>query len=491
MPDGPIMLAFLASSNLTRPMPFKKEIPTTRHLPATDFHHVHFIGICGKGMAGLAISVHEMGLKVTGSDHEPYGASFQMLMQAGIIPNETFAAEFLEGADCVVVSRNYDRGNVEIEVALEKRIRLYSMPQFISDFFLQGRQNLVVAGTKGKTTTTAMLAKILSESKLDVGYFIGGALRDNGRTAQFPAALNVLEGDDYESSFWDPCPKFLYYWPETVVLTNIFLDHPEFHGGSDGSVAHFSRLIRQIPRSGCLIVGSRGELAARVVEAAPCQVQSVGFEEGDDFRIENWLQSGSGSSFSIAGVEFRLLLIGRYNALNAAMAAAAAQRYGVSLERSAEVLSSFPGVIGRQDLIGEVNGIHFYTDLAYLPECLGPVLESFRIRHPGSRTVLLYQPFIVNSMPGVDVQLAEAMKSCDLVLVANVYKLKMLPMKNPEFSDTLCRMLGERQTAWKRIGDLFEDAASVLTHLQPGDVVISIVHPRTISVMENLVAALK
>lgn len=442
-------------------------------------------------MAGLAISLHEMGIKVTGSDHEAYGESSQMLVQAGIVPNANFAAEFLERADCVIVSRNYNRGNVEIEAALEKKIRLYSMPQFISDFFLQGRQNLVVAGTKGKTTTTAMLAKIMSESKPDVGYFIGGTLRDNGRTARFPGSLNVLEGDDYESAFWDPSPKFLYYRPETVVLTNIFLDHPEFHEGADGTVAHFSRLICQVPRSGCLIMGSRGELAVRVAASAPCPVQYVGFEDGDDLQIKNWAQSQDGSSFSIAGIEFRLLLIGRYNALNAAMAAAAALRYGVPLERSAEVLSSFAGVVGRQQLIGVANGIHFYTDLAYLPECLGPVLESFRIRHPKSRLVLLYQPFIINAIPGVEASLVQAMKSCDLVLMANIYKSIMWPMQNTEFPDVICHLLGQQGTLWKRIGELDENIPSVITHLQPGDVLVSILHPRIISVMDNLVARLK
>jgi UDP-N-acetylmuramate: L-alanyl-gamma-D-glutamyl-meso-diaminopimelate ligase len=453
-------------------------------------HHVHFIGICGKGMAALAICLQELGVKVTGSDHEPYGELLETLTTSGIRPNSSFSPEFLRGADCVIVSRNYNRGNAEIEEALEQRMRVYSMPQFISDFFLQGQRNLVVAGTKGKTTTTAMLARILSQSKPDVGFFVGGTLRENASSARFPGKLNVLEGDDYESAFWDPNPKFLYYRPETVVLTNMYIDHPEVHGGADGEVANFNRLVCQLPRSGRLIVGSRGEMTTRVAAAAPCPVHFVGFDAADDIRIEDWKQSGESSSFMLGGVKFHLPLIGRYNALNAAMAAAAAQHYGVPLERTAELLSSFAGVIGRQQHVGTANGIRVYTDLAYLPECLGPVLESFRERDPQSRIVLLYQPFIVNTIPGIEIPLAVAMRGSDLVLVSDVYTLKIGPMRNFEFSNTLHRQLETQGIACHRIGDLCDELSAIRDQLRPGDVLVAILHPRALSLMDDLVASL-
>ncbi|WP_082408162.1 Mur ligase family protein [Verrucomicrobium spinosum] len=374
---------------------------------------VHFVGICGKGMSSLAVALHRAGVPVTGSD-EPlaYGEPVALLQAEGVPHRLEFHPDHVIGASKVVISRQYSRGNPEVEAVLAAQIPYYSLPQFILEHFLHGQKNVVVAGTKGKTTTTTMLAWILEQEGLSPGYFIGGVPKNQMPPGRFPGrGLNVIEGDDYETLFWDHSPKFAYYRPSTVLLTNVYPDHPEYHQGDGSSLNHFRTLMCQLPANGLLLTGDNGPLSRQVAEMAPCMRQRVGFEESADIRIHDWNQEEDGIQFTLGNTKFFLPVTGRHNALNAAMAAVAAEHHGVPLAHSAAHLSAFQGVQGRQDLVGSHRGIDLYRDLAYLPESLLLVQENFRLRFPDRRLVLLYQPFIVNGLPGKDSELSAVMSS--------------------------------------------------------------------------------
>lgn len=453
---------------------------------------VHFVGICGKGMSSLAVALHRAGIPVTGSD-EPtaYGEPVALLQAEGISHRLAFHPDHVIGAAKVVISRQYSRGNPEVEAVLAGQIPYYSLPQFILEHFLHGQKNLVVAGTKGKTTTTAMLARILEQEGLSPGYLIGGVPKDEMPPARFPGrGLNVIEGDDYETLFWDHSPKFAYYRPTTILLTNVYPDHPEYHQGDESSLGHFRTLICQLPANGLLLTGDDGPLSRLVAEMAPCKRQRVGFEESADVHISNWSQDEHGGHFTLAGTEFSLPVTGRYNALNAAMAATAADHHGVPLAHSAAHLSTFHGVQGRQDLVGSCDGIDLYRDLAYLPESLQIVLENFRLQFPDRRQVLLYQPFIVNGLPGKDAELAAVMSQFDLVLLADVFKPVLCAPVNPGFSDTVQGMLEAHATPVQRVGAVDQWTRTVPPCLEPGDVVLAIAHPKVQPLLTHIVEAL-
>ncbi|WP_050027491.1 Mur ligase family protein [Verrucomicrobium sp. BvORR034] len=452
---------------------------------------VHFIGICGKGMSSLAVALHRAGIPITGSD-EPtaYGEPVALLEAEGISFRREFHPDHLIGAAKVVISRQYSRGNLEVEAVLAGQIPYYSLPQFLLEHFLHGKKNLVVAGTKGKTTTTTMLAWILEQEGLSPGYLIGGVPKNVMPPGRFPGqGLNVIEGDDYETLFWDHSPKFAYYRPSTVLLTNVYPDHPEYHQGDESSLGHFRTLICQMPANGLLLTGDDGPLTRQVAEMAPCKRQRVGFEESADIRISNWNQEVNGIYFTLDRTEFFLPITGRHNALNAAMAAVAAEHHGVPLAHSATHLSTFQGVQGRQDLVGSRRGIDLYRDLAYLPESLLLVQENFRLRYPDRRLVLLYQPFIVNGLPGKDSELSVAMSQFDLVLLADVFKPVLCAPVNPGFSDTVHGMLVARATPTHRVGAVESWTQSVPPRLVPGDVVLAIAHPKVQPLLDHVVEA--
>lgn len=453
---------------------------------------VHFIGICGKGMSSLAVALHRAGIPVTGSD-EPtaYGEPVALLQAEGISHRLEFHPDHLIGASKVVISRQYSRGNPEVEAVLAGQIPYYSLPQFLLEHFLHGQKNLVVAGTKGKTTTTTMLAWILDQEGLSPGYLIGGVPKDGMPPARFPGqGLNVIEGDDYETLFWDHSPKFAYYRPSTVLLTNVYPDHPEYHKGDESSLGHFRTLICQLPANGLLLTGDDGPLTRQVAEMAPCKQLRVGFEESADIRVTHWNQDENGIHFILAGTEFTLPVTGRHNVLNAAMAASAAAHHGVPLAHSAAHLATFRGVQGRQDLVGSCRGIDLYRDLAYLPESLLLVLENFRLQFPDRRQVLLYQPFIVNGLPGKDAELAAVMRQFDLVLLADVFKPVLCAPVNPGFSDTVQGMLVAGGTPVQRVGSVDQWSRSVPPCLEPGDVVMAIAHPKVQPLLVHIVDAL-
>jgi UDP-N-acetylmuramate: L-alanyl-gamma-D-glutamyl-meso-diaminopimelate ligase len=454
--------------------------------------HVHLIGICGRGMAGLADSLHKLGIRVTGSDQETFDGRMEWLRSRGIQVREGFAAAALDDRpDAVIAGRSWGRGHPEVERVLEERLRYYSMPGFISEFFLHGARNLVVAGSKGKTTTTSMAAWIMMQAGRDPGFLIGGRPFDFEGSAKFGShEMHVIEGDDYSSLWWDDNPKFCYYRPEAAILTNILDDHPDQHGGGTSAIRHFSCLVNQIPRSGLLVTGSEDEPVWKVSSNAYCPVLRAGFDEGADVIIRQCAQTADGIAFQIEGTSFRLPLLGRVNMLNAAMAAVCARHFGVSFSESAAALEEFHGVRGRLECVGEANGIICYSDMGYLPQCIDSALEALRKRYPDRRLVFMFQPHIVEGIPQSHPAMAQAACRADLSLLMDVYRPKTYTAVNPGFSDDMCRQVTETGGTAVRIGPIETAMESALPHLRPGDVVLAVTHPKHAEKVRGMVEVL-
>lgn len=455
--------------------------------------HVHFIGICGKGMRGVADALAKLGVHVTGSDDLVFSGADDWVRARGMDFKPGFSASSLEPApDLVLIGRSYGRGNIEVETVLERRLPYDSFPSFLEHYFLRSSRNLVVAGSKGKTTTTAMSAWIMERAGLNPGYLVAGTSPNLDDEARFgDRAFHVLEGDDYSTLWYDHNPKFCYYRPEAVILTNILDDHPEIHIDDALTLRNFKSLINQIPRHGILVTGCDHQLARQVCRDAPSRVVRVGFDEAADTMIRDFEQTDHGIRFSLEGTVFTLPLYGKINAINAALAAVADRHFGISLESSAEALREFQGVRGRMENLGTAGGVTCYTDLGYLPECMGSTLEALRKRHEGRRLVFLFQPHVLEGLPRSHPAFLEVLTSCDLVLLADVYRPRLYDAQNPGFSNEMAGRLAALGVTCARIGPIEDSMVDAMTHLHPGDVLVGVIHPKYCDVLPKLLELLE
>ncbi|MGA0846179.1 MAG: UDP-N-acetylmuramate--L-alanine ligase, partial [Luteolibacter sp.] len=291
----------------------------------------HFTGICGTAMGAVASAMKQRGFTVTGSDANAYPPMSDFLRSQGIPIHEGYAEENIPAdSDVVVIGNAISRGNPEAEAALERKLRYQSLPELMKEHFLHGRRNFVVSGTHGKTTTSSMLAWLLSAAGRDPGYMIGGLPKNLGRGACFSESeFMVLEGDEYDTAFFDKRSKFLHYLPECVIINNIEFDHADIYQNIDEIKLSFRRLLNIVPRNGIAFINGDDPNCLDVASGAPCPVVGVGLDSSCGLRIEQIDYEAGYSSFSLAGCRYRIPLAGEFNVRNAAMAAAAARFAGL------------------------------------------------------------------------------------------------------------------------------------------------------------------
>src|ERR1700686_2009687 len=255
--------------------------------------HIHLIGICGTAMASLAGMLQERGFRVTGSDAAAYPPMSTFLESLGIPVAQPFAESNLGShsdprPDLVVVGNALSRGNVELERVLDERIPFCSLPQILHDEFLVGKEVLVVAGTHGKTTTTSMLAWIFETAGLQPSFLIGGIAENFGRSFGLGAGQHfILEGDEYDTAFFDKGPKFLHYFPDSVILTSVEFDHADIYKDLDAVETAFKRLVNLIPRRGRIIAFDIGDSVERCIAKAFCPVERYGSKTSNGWKITN------------------------------------------------------------------------------------------------------------------------------------------------------------------------------------------------------------
>src|SRR5438067_5061619 len=317
----------------------------------SEREHIHLIGICGTAMASLAGLLKQRGYQVTGSDSAAYPPMSDQLRAMHIPVFEPYDEKNVKSRpNLVIVGNAISRGNPELEYVLDQRIPFRSLPQILYDNFLRGREPIVVAGTHGKTTTTSMLAWIFQVAGLDPSFLVGGIAENFGTSFALRQSKHfIIEGDEYDSAFFDKGPKFLHYFPDAAILTSVEFDHADIYKDLDAVKTAFKRLVNLVPRRGKIIAFDASENVDECIAKAFCPVERYGFKENSEWRVEDvtfnpeetrWTVLRSGEPWG----EFVFSLAGEYNVLNATAAAAMAATYNIAAEKIAEALSTFKSV---------------------------------------------------------------------------------------------------------------------------------------------------
>jgi UDP-N-acetylmuramate: L-alanyl-gamma-D-glutamyl-meso-diaminopimelate ligase len=400
-----------------------------------NFKHIHLIGICGTAMASLAGMLRERGFRVTGSDASAYPPMSTFLESLGIPVAQPFAAANLDPRpDLVVVGNALSRGNVELERVLDERIPFCSLPQILHDEFLVGKEVLVVAGTHGKTTTTSMLAWIFENAGLEPSFLIGGIAENFGSSFGLGAGKHfILEGDEYDTAFFDKGPKFLHYFPDSLILTSVEFDHADIYKDLDAVETAFKRLVNLVPRRGKIVAFDTGESLDRCLAKAFCPVERYGVTDRAAWQITNLKLASETTTWSVLRdqklwANFEFPLGGEYNVWNATAAAAIASHYGISPDAIARALATFRSVKRRLEVKAEVNGITIIDDFAHHPTAIEQTIRALRARYDNRRLWVVLEPRSNTLRRNVLQQpLSRSLALADQVIVAAVFKSEAIP----------------------------------------------------------------
>jgi UDP-N-acetylmuramate: L-alanyl-gamma-D-glutamyl-meso-diaminopimelate ligase len=366
---------------------------------------IYFMGICGTAMGNAALLARAAGHEVLGADSGVYPPMSTVLADAGIALHEGYDPERLKllAPDLVVIGNAMSRGNPEVEWLLDSRaLSFTSLPAMLHDFVLKGRRNLVICGTHGKTTTTALTAFLLREAGRDPGFLIGGVPIDPPVGSHLGAAADpfVIEGDEYDSAFFDKRSKFIHYAPHIAALNNLEFDHADIFRDLADVQRTFSHLARIVPRGGHIVFNGDDANLGALGPMPWTNVVRVGVEEKNDVRILDFAEEAEASTFRLtwrgqAWAKVRWPLNGLYNARNAAMAATVA---GLALNASnpatlkLEALARFRGVKRRQELLLRTPALTVIEDFGHHPTALAETLHSFRARFPAARLTAVFEP---------------------------------------------------------------------------------------------------
>ncbi|HEV2842250.1 MAG TPA: UDP-N-acetylmuramate:L-alanyl-gamma-D-glutamyl-meso-diaminopimelate ligase [Chthoniobacterales bacterium] len=398
----------------------------------------HFLGICGTAMGSVASALRERGFTVTGSDENIYPPMSTFLESKGIALHQGYRPENIPaGAEVIVIGNAIIRGNPEVEAVLNRKLYYMSLPEVLKQFFLRGRHNLVVTGTHGKTTTTALLAWIMTAAKLAPSYVIGGIPKNLGQGALFnDSKYFVIEGDEYDSAFFDKRSKFVHYLPELLIVNNIEFDHADIFRDLDEIKLSFRRLLNLVPQNGMVLLNGDDPSCVEVARDCLAQILEIGFSPNCAQQIREVVYSSEGSRFKLGNDEFEVPLIGEFNVRNAAMAISASRFYGVSLAKIRKALPRFQGIARRQEVRGEARGVKVIDDFGHHPTAIRETLRALRHRYPGCRLWAIFEPRSNTTRRAVFQQdLPDALKLADGVLISQVARLDQIPegdRLNPE-----------------------------------------------------------
>src|SRR5881398_1002838 len=381
-------------------------------------------------MGSVAVALCERGFKVTGSDENVFPPMSIFLGKKGIALKEGYRAENIPAnADVVVIGNAIKRGNPEVETVLNRKLLYLSLPEVLKNYFLRGRHNLVVTGTHGKTTTTALLTWIMGKAQYKPGYLIGGIPKNLGQGARLnDSKYFVIEGDEYDTAFFDKRSKFIHYLPELVVVNNIEFDHADIFGSLEEIKLSFRRLLNIVPQNGMVLLNGDDPNCVEVAKDCLAQMVEVGFSKNCAQRIRDVVYSAEGSRFKLGEDTFEIPLVGEFNVHNAAMAAMAARFYDVPKTKIDSAFKSFAGVARRLELRGEAHGVKVIDDFGHHPTAIAQTLQALRQRYRGHRLWAVFEPRSNTTRRAVfQQQLPEALNLADGVFISQVARLEQIP----------------------------------------------------------------
>ena len=425
-------------------------------------------------MASVAAALNERGFTVTGSDENVYPPMSTFLQGKGISLKEGYRAENIPAdADVVVIGNAMTRGNPEVEAVLNRKLLYLSLPEVLKNYFLRGRHNLVVTGTHGKTTTTALLAWIMEKAGRKPAYVIGGLPKNLGQGARLnDSKYFVIEGDEYDSAFFDKRSKFIHYLPELLIINNIEFDHADIFNSLDEIKLSFRRLLNIVPQNGMVVVNGDDANCVEVAKDCLAQMIEVGFSKNCAQRICDVVCSAAGSRFKLGDEAFEIPLVGEFNVRNAAMAAIAARFYNVPKAKIDSAFKSFSGIARRQELRGEARGVKVIDDFGHHPTAIAQTLEALRHRYRGNRLWAVFEPRSNTTRRAVFQQeLPDALKLADGVFMSQVAKLEQIPEKERLNPEKVVAAIGKagRPAFYERNADAIVDR--IVPMLRPNDVV--------------------
>lgn len=471
-----------------------------------EIKHIHLIGICGTAMASLAGMLKQKGLQVTGSDAAAYPPMSDFLSDLGIPVAQPFDAKNLEPrADLVVIGNAISRGNVELEYVLDQRIPFCSLPQLLHDEFLKGKEVLVVAGTHGKTTTTSMLSWIFHSAGLDPSFLIGGIAENFGSSFRLGTGKYfILEGDEYDTAFFDKGPKFLHYFPDAIILTSVEFDHADIYKDLDAVETAFKRLVNLIPRRGRIIAfdAVEGEHTGspsleRCLAKAFCPVERYGAGAAANWKVMNLRLNAGRTTWTVEHngnrwAEFEFALAGEYNVWNATAAAALASSCGIPSDKIAAALKSFKSVKRRLEVKAQVHGITIIDDFAHHPTAIAGTLKALRARYPGSRLWAILEPRS-NTLRRRILQsdLARSLAQADQIVVANVFRSEAVPENERLELPALASEIQQNGRPARLLADADAIVQTIAPELCSGDVVAILSNGGFGGIYDKLPARLK
>ncbi|HKB11266.1 MAG TPA: UDP-N-acetylmuramate:L-alanyl-gamma-D-glutamyl-meso-diaminopimelate ligase [Vicinamibacterales bacterium] len=443
---------------------------------------IHVIGVCGTAMATLAAMLKRKGIDVRGSDQDVYPPMSDFLAAERVPALAGYRPEHITSdLELVVVGNAISRGNVELEEVLERKIRYCSLPEAIREHFLWGARSIVIAGTHGKTTTTALAGWLLTDGGLDPSILVGGIANnfgESGSSYRLGAGRDfVIEGDEYDSAFFDKTAKFLKYLPDIAVINNVEFDHADIYADFDAVALAFRRLVNLVPRKGLLLVGADSPGARAAADKAVSRVQTFGTAADAEWQAHDLVPAGGSTRFHVRrnGTPFgtfEVPLVGAYNVRNATAAIAVATEVGLSAEAIAEGLRLFTGVRRRLEVVGVADGVTILDDFAHHPTAVAETLAGLRASNPAARIWAVFEPRSASSCRRVfQDDFARAFAAADEVVVAPIFRSK-LPEAERLSVPQLVRDLNSRHLSAREAESLDGIVETIVREHRSGDVVV-------------------
>jgi UDP-N-acetylmuramate: L-alanyl-gamma-D-glutamyl-meso-diaminopimelate ligase len=466
--------------------------------------HIHLSGVCGTAMASLAGLLQLQGHRITGSDKAAYPPMSDLLRSLGIPILEPYSESNLDPApDLVVIGNALSRGNPEVEHVLDGRVPFTSMAALVREEFLKGRESLVVAGTHGKTTTTSMLAWIYQvashdDASIEPSFLIGGVAENFGTSFQLRSTRTfIIEGDEYDTAFFDKGPKFLHYFPDALILTHVEFDHADIYADLDAVKVAFKRLVNLVPRRGLLVAFDGSENVTECISHAFCRVERYGFKPESDWQIRNlrhidgqtqWEVWRNGELWS----ELTMQLAGEHNALNATAAAALAVGQGIRNEAIRTGLATFKSVKRRLEVRDVIRGITIIDDFAHHPTAIRETLRALRSVYPDARLWAVLEPRSNTLRRKVlENDLVESLRIADRVILAGVYQQQRIPDAERLHPEDVVDRLNAAGTPAELHPGAAEIVESLASELKAGDVVAILSNGGFDGIYEKLPARLR
>jgi UDP-N-acetylmuramate: L-alanyl-gamma-D-glutamyl-meso-diaminopimelate ligase len=461
---------------------------------------IHLIGICGTAMATLAAMLKHKGLDVRGSDQDVYPPMSDFLAAEGIPTLAGYRAEHISpDLNLAIIGNAISRGNPELEEVLDRKIRYCSLPEAIREYFLWGARSIVIAGTHGKTTTTALAGWVLTHGGLDPSVLIGGIARNfgpNGSSYRLGHGRDfVIEGDEYDSAFFDKTAKFLKYLPDIAVVNNVEFDHADIYADFDAVLLAFRRLANLVPRRGLLLVGSDSAGARALTDAARSRIETFGMRPDADWQARDLVSVGGVTRFEVRRGgspfgSFEIPLLGAHNIRNALVAIAVATEAGIDAKAIGEALRLFAGVKRRLEVAGTADAVTVYDDFAHHPTAVAETLAGLRASNPSARIWAVFEPRSASSCRRVfQDDFARAFDAADEVVVAPVFR-SSLPETERLSIPQLVSDLVQRGRAARATASLDEIIQTIVREHRPGDLVVLMSNGGFGGIHQRLVQAL-